>query len=215
MKHLFIILALSSLVLCSCAAPTKTTTTTSTDSTTLAKTVTVSEEPVKESGWWESENLTNYYDTIKFAAKECRGMISSQANAILKTSDNVEYTKTEAVMMSVIQSQQIASLKCDQLNIKAPTILADVANQNLLGLLNFSLLAYRTFGSDPTENNNSPNLTNTGSGNIFFNSDGNMNPNYNLEAGEAVNGINFNGATYNPLLNDYSAKQDSRSYGLF
>lgn len=216
MKRNYLLLSLLCFsLLVGCAAPTKTTTTTSTDPATLAKTVTVTEEPEKETGLWESENLNNYYDMVKFTAKECRGMISTQANAILKTSNNVEYTKTEAVMMSVIQSQQIANLKCDPLNIKPPTVLADWANQNLLGILNFSLLAYKTFGSDPTENNDSPSLTNNGSGNIFFNSDGNMNPSYNLEAGETVNGINFYGNGYSPVLNDASTKQDSRSYGLF
>lgn len=187
-----------------------------TDPVTLEIVTTTVEEPMPSSGIAESANLKNYYTTIDKHEDACSARVTSQVNAIREEGKNIEYTRTEAVLMAVNKTLLIGQLRCDPLNLKQPTIMADVLNQNIVGVGNLLLTGWRLWGSDIGERSSSPNLTNTGSGNIFFNSSGNMNPAYNLTGGETgVSGITFNGNGYTPLLNDYSNTNDSRSYGLF
>lgn len=190
MKKLFYPLALGALlVLTGCAAPTKVTTTTSIDPNTKEEFITIVEEPADNTSFWESGNLKNYYEFETKRLESFNENVDKKINAIKENSiarASIEMTNTERLLTNIIDGMLIAQIPVvpSPSGQTAPITMTDFFNKNLVGLTSVALQAYGIFlHSGNSGDDASVKITNTGAGDVFYQSYDNKNPKYKLAEG--------------------------------
>jgi hypothetical protein len=208
MKKLSYLFLIAILFNFGCAAPVKVVTTTDPNT----KEVTVTETPMEQTGWTESGNLRNYYSFMSNAYTKCENIVSTMVDGILSTTDGVEYTKTEAVLMSVIQTQQIGNIKCDIPKIAPPKTMVDFADGNIVSLANFGLNVVNSINNYKKSDGKSIEIANTGGGSVFFNSSNNQLQNFSNVEGVTTTTTEEDVKTDNSV--DSSTDNSEESHGL-
>jgi hypothetical protein len=151
-------------------------------------------QTTEERSFFSSENLGDYYT---FEAKRVDNHNAAVNNKLTAIKENiaarmttVKMTATEALLMSVIDSQTIASIPVDPPTPgKAPKTIVDVADGNLTNWLNLGLNAYNTNRANNTRSKNDGDdgvtINNTGSGDFFWKSNGNKTNAFTLDNGSS------------------------------
>lgn len=213
-----LVLMCSCFLLASCGSKTVVTT------TNLDGTKTTTESP---SSFWKSDNLAMHYEfetaRVTKTAEVAEKKLVALAEEGLRRAASLT-TDTERAMSSLITQMMMDRVQTTPppSGQQAPKTAVDFFDKNGVALLNTGLMAYRIFSSDSgdsySESTNSPTITNTGSGNVFFQSDGNMSPEYTLSSsGESSLGLDVtNENAFHPAynINDESTSNTSESYGL-
>lgn len=186
MKTIIPVLLVASLAM-GCA-PTKITTTSSIDPFTKQEVITTTEEPMESSSFFASDNLAVYYEyetkKLDTHAEVVDKKISAiKDNAIARAA--IEMTNTERLLTNIIDS-----LLIDRIPTQAapagppPKTMTDFFDKNFLGIANLGLQAYGIFLHDNSAGDDaSVKISNTGAGDVFYQSSGNKNPLYNLAEG--------------------------------
>lgn len=181
----------------------------------FGKTVTVTET---EHGFWESENAVNHLQFESNRVDKHSENVNAKITAITEQAVNASInaqTPTEKVLINLLAMTHVSHIatSAPPSGIAPPKTAVDMWSTNLIGLGHLALGAYVTFFDDDFRSNNStqdsPTISNSGAGDVFFMSDNNKNPSYNL-TGE--NSTNFNMDT---IFTSTKSVSEDNEYGLF
>ena len=149
---------------------------------------------------WKSANLSEFYAFESERARHAGDSATVKINAITQQYMATAPTMTtpvELALLGILTQMQLAAVPTlpPPSGVAAPRVAVDMWSTNLIPLLSVGLQAYQVFGGawgdswHQQTSTDSPDIAVTGSGNsVFFKSDNNMNPAYNLSAmGEARN----------------------------
>ena len=143
----------------------------------------------KDHGFWESENLSNFYGFENNRVDKNAENVTKKIDAIkehaMQGIQNAQ-TQTEKVLIStlaMVQLDHIATTPPPS-GQQAPRTGVDMWDKNLLGLVNTGLNVYGIFGRDGDRSSydDSPSIVNSGAGDVFYMSSNNKNPQYSLNA---------------------------------
>lgn len=185
-------------------------------------------------GFWESENASNYYDFEAKRVDKNAENVEKKINAITKHATLAmadAETSNEKVLINLLAMTQVNNIPTTppSSGVQAPRTAVDLWGQNMIGMGNLALAATAMFlnnnGDDyrDSSRDRSPSIENSGSGDVFYMSDYNKNPNYMLStAGESSLttgfelGSNHNPSTVTSTNETFSTVQDgSGSLGSF
>jgi hypothetical protein len=179
---------------------------------------------VTEHGFWESENHSNHLKFESNRVDKHAESVNTKVNAITEQAALASVnavTPTEKVLINVLAMTYLSNVPTtpNPSGIQPPKVAVDLWNSNLIGLGHLALGAYVTFFDDDFRSNNShtandsPSIENNGAGDVFYMSDYNKNPNFNL-TGENHPAFNMD-TTFAPSSSSSSTKIDDNEYGLF
>jgi hypothetical protein len=168
-------------------------------------------------GFWESENLAGFYQfennrVDKNADNVAKKIDSIQKQAMLGIQS--AQTQTEKVLISTLAMVQLGHIPTtpNPSGQQAPKTAVDMLDRNLLGLLNLGVSAWGVYelgnnGGDSYQD--SPSIVNSGAGDVFFMSDNNKNPQYNLSAaGESSLSTSFDLGLTHDTSSHYNYQYD-------
>ena len=174
---------------------------------------------VDTGGFFESKNLSNFYnyqgkrsDNHKESAENKVAAIN--ANAI-KAAEKAA-TNTEVVLIYLLAGQQIAAISVDPPpdGLKPPATMADIFGQNFTNWANLGLNIYSAYKNNTNTNStadDSPTINLTGNGNYFnYKSPNSFNPTYTI-SGESSGTWDTNKYQFD----DHSTESKSTSTSLF
>ena len=104
-------------------------------------------QTTEERSFFASENLSDHYKVVEKKSENHLAAVNAKLDALKENiaarMTTIKMSATEAVLMSVIDSMQIAAIPVDPPpDSKAPKTMADVLDTNLLGLANLGVNLY-------------------------------------------------------------------------
>jgi hypothetical protein len=150
----------------------------------------------EERSFFASENLSDHNKLLEKKSDNHLAAVNAKLNALKENiaarMTTIKMTATEAILMSVIDSQQLASVPVDPPpdNTKAPKTMADAFDGNfLLNALNTTANWYNVTRTNKTQSKNDGDdgvtINNNGSGDFFWKSNGNKTNTFSLDNGSS------------------------------